>query len=511
MEPGHAARALGAEWASAGGLAWSPSGDEIWFTATRGDGPKSLWAVSLDGRLRPLAQTAGTLTLRDVAPDGRLLASRETRLLEMAAIVEGQPAPRSLSWLDWSRVADVSADGQRVLFDEGGVAAGGRFLVYLRRIEDGSTVRLGEGRAMALSSDGHYALALHPEQRTRLRLLPLGEGKPIDLPPTGLEYQWVRYFPDGRRLLALASAPGQPLRLHVVPADGKPYAITPPGTVRNAALSPDGSRVALLSSEGKLLIHSTASDAAPAVVSRSETLAPLLWTSDGWLYVQLVGAYSQIPARIQRLHVATGRLEPWREAAPADAVGVNAITKVMLSQDARMIVFNYRRVLSELFVADGSARSFDPQADVLERGGRRAGGPCNRAARPRLPRPLDARWPQPPDRPRHRGDLSGAIARTTTRSCPRRVGGAAWCGAGTTRIIRCATRFSVNGPLGPEGALGGLLRRVGLVALRLPVVQRAEGRGPVPVLLEELRSTGAPAAAVSGEDQLDVLGDVLHP
>lgn len=357
VEPGRPARALTAEWASAGGLAWSASGDEIWFTATRGDGPKSLWAVGLGRQLRPIAQTAGTLTLRDVGPDGRILASRETRLLEMAAVVEGETAPRNLSWLDWSRVADVSEDGRRVLFDEGGVAAGGQFLVYLYRMEDGSTIRLGEGRAMALSPDGRSALTLHPEQRTRLRLLPLGEGKPMELPPTGLEYQWVRYFPDGRRLLALASAPGQPLRLYVLPPEGKPYAITPPGTIRNAAISSDGTKVALLSAEGKLLIYPTdASDAAATVVARTETLAPLLWTSSGWLYVQLLGAYSQIPARILRLHVSTGRLEPWREVGPMDPLGVNAITKVMLSADARTCVFNYRRVLSELFVAEVSAR-----------------------------------------------------------------------------------------------------------------------------------------------------------
>jgi hypothetical protein len=42
--------------------------------------------------------------------------------------------------------------------------------------------------------------------------------------------------------------------------------------------------------------------------------------------------------------------------APADSLGVNAITKVMVSQDARTVVFNYRRVLSELFVAESARR-----------------------------------------------------------------------------------------------------------------------------------------------------------
>jgi hypothetical protein len=35
---------------------------------------------------------------------------------------------------------------------------------------------------------------------------------------------------------------------------------------------------------------------------------------------------------------------------------VNAITKVMVSADARTVVFNYRRALSELFVATPATR-----------------------------------------------------------------------------------------------------------------------------------------------------------
>ena len=124
---------LSGEWTNVGGLAWHPSG-EIWFTAARDGAPKSLWAVDASGRTRAVAQIAGTMTLRDISPDGRVLASRDTALLEMEAVVDGQPS-RNLSWLDWSRVADVSTDGRRVLFDESGVAAGAEYLVYVRDLD----------------------------------------------------------------------------------------------------------------------------------------------------------------------------------------------------------------------------------------------------------------------------------------------------------------------------------------------------------------------------------------
>ena len=363
FEPGRSVRQLSGEWPGAGGLAWHPSGREVWFTATRDGSPKSLWAVTPSGRLRRVAQIAGTMTLRDIAPDGRILASRDTELLEMTARVTDVAAhatDRNVTWLDWSRVADISDDGLVILFDESGVGAGPQYRVYVHRLDDESTVLLGEGRAMGLSPDRRSALVLGTQERQHLRVLPLDGGKATEMPSTGLDYQWVRYFPDGQRLIALASEPGRPLRLYVQTLRGKPFPVTPPTVARNVAISPDGSRVAVLSADGRLAIYPTSEFGAtqPGAVQpvrTSGTLAPILWAQDDWLYVQHLGDYTQIPTRISRLHLATGRLEPWQEVAPADPVGVNAITKVMLSRNTRTLVFNCRRVLSELFVGEPSA------------------------------------------------------------------------------------------------------------------------------------------------------------
>jgi len=360
VEPNRPARSLSAEWANAGGLAWHPRLNEVWFTASRDGEPKSLWAATPSGDVRSVAQIAGIMTLRDLAPDGRALITRETEQLEMAVTSPGQPDQRNLSWLDWSRVADVSDDGQLILFDESGVAAGAHYMIYLYRNDTHSTVRLGEGRAMALSLDGRFALTLGVEPRTRFRLVPLaGEAAAtaVDLPATGLDYQWARYFPDGKRLLTLASEPDKPLRLYVQPLDGKPFPISPPLVVRNVAVSPDGQQVAVLTAKGKLVIYQTSEDGpAPREIATPQPLAPLLWSSGGWLYVQHIGAYTQIPTRVSRLHLSDGRLEHVQDIRPTDTLGVNAITKVMLSRDTRTLVFNYRRVLSELFVIEPGAR-----------------------------------------------------------------------------------------------------------------------------------------------------------
>src|SRR5262249_11761616 len=193
--------------------------------------------------------------------------------------------------------------------------------------------------------------------RTRLRLVPLGDGKQQELPPAGLEYQWARYFPDGKSLLALANEPGGALRLYVQRIGGGPAARAPPGTGRKTALSPYGTQVAILSADGKLMVYRVDRPGGGGrVVATREPLAPLLWTADDSLIVQHVGAYTQIPTRIPRFELASGKLEPLHDVGPADLLGVNAITKVMVSSNQRTIVFNYRRVLSELFVAEPGAR-----------------------------------------------------------------------------------------------------------------------------------------------------------
>ena len=68
------------DWAGFG-LAWAPSGTEIWFTATRpapGEFAPSLHAVSLSGVERPVYRAPDWLVLHDISEDGRVLLSRNT-------------------------------------------------------------------------------------------------------------------------------------------------------------------------------------------------------------------------------------------------------------------------------------------------------------------------------------------------------------------------------------------------------------------------------------------------
>lgn len=352
------ARELSTGWTSASGVAWHQRTGEVWFTAARKGGARSLWAVSREGRLRSIALSLGILTLRDISPEGRILVTRDERRLEMAGSLRGGPE-RSLTWLDWSRVQEVSPDGGIVLFDESGEGAGDSAVVYVHHAEGGSTVRLGQGRAMGFTPDASKVLVLPAWDRSELRLLPVDGGPAEIMPKTGLEYQWARFLPDGRHLFALAAdrtaTPPGGLRLWVHPwKGGKPVPISGEMMIRNAAISPDGAWVAMLTPQPALVLLSTGGNVPPRTLASEEPLAPLRWSADGeWLYVQHLQSYTGLPAKVSRLHVRTGGRELWKNLSPPDTMGVTDVTGVAISRDGGSYAYSYRRTLSDLYAVDG--------------------------------------------------------------------------------------------------------------------------------------------------------------
>jgi hypothetical protein len=292
------------------------------------------------------------LTLRDISPDGRVLISHESKRLEMAGRI-GPAKEQAFSWLDWSRAQDLSDDNRLILFDESGEAAGPHSLVYIQSVLDRSVVRLGEGVAMAFSPDSSTTL-IASESRRRLRLLPVTGGAAYELPDTGLKYQWTKYLPDGHRLLALASEPQKGLRLYIQQLDsGVIKPISPEMTIRNAAISPDGRRVAVLSPDNRLILFPT-DGGSSQVVPTTEPLAPLRWTASGdALYVQHLWRYNDLPARISLVHIPGGALRPWKEIMPLDRMGVTSVTGVVIGSDEQSYIYSFRRQQAELYVVEG--------------------------------------------------------------------------------------------------------------------------------------------------------------
>jgi dipeptidyl aminopeptidase/acylaminoacyl peptidase len=289
---------LSAGWYSVQGLAWSPDGGELWFTASENSKARSLHAVDLRGRARIVARVPGGLTIQDVAGDGRVLLTRDSVRSEIAGFFAGEARERALSWLDGSLVEHLSADGRTLLFSEIGEAGGAGYGAYVRATDGSAAVRLGAGMPLELSPDGSFALTLRRTPRQHLVLLPTGPGEPRSLPPHGLsDILAALWFPDGARVVVNGAEPGRGLRSYVQDLeDGALRPGTPEG-VWAQLVSPDGTLLATTGGQ-RLALHPLDGGEARPVAGALPGDRAAQWSPDGRaLYVF---RRDEIPCRVYR-------------------------------------------------------------------------------------------------------------------------------------------------------------------------------------------------------------------
>ncbi|HZQ23364.1 MAG TPA: protein kinase [Terriglobales bacterium] len=340
-------------WSSAFGLAWSPSGNEIWFTATATGFSRSLRGVTSSGKLRELLSAPGTLTLHDAGADGRALISRDAMRAGAVGLAPGEDKERDLSWQDWTVPNDISEDGKLVLFVEAGEAGGGQYAAFIRDTHGGSAVRLGEGSPVALSPDGKWALVLRQNlSPPQFALLPTGVGQQEMLSTSNIVPQTGQFFPDSKRILFFGHEPGHASRVYVMAlGGGKPQPITPEGFLLGSphAVSPDGKLVAAVNSDGIGLV-STEGGEPQAVRGTQPGDLPLRWAREpGTL---LVGTRGETSCPVWRLEIQTGNRTPWKTFSPADVAGVVGVACPRIAADEQHYVFGYVRDLSDLFLVE---------------------------------------------------------------------------------------------------------------------------------------------------------------
>ncbi len=346
-------RTLCSGGSSTQGLAWSPNGEEIWFTAAQVSNARGLYAVTLSGQKRPVALMPGVLTLHDIGRDGRVLLARDTWRREVTGLSAGENKERDLTWLDWSVPNDLSDDGKTLLFDEEGEGGGAAYSVYVRKTDGSPAIRLGEGRALALSPDQKWVISTPLMSPGQLFLLPTKAGEPKLLTQDGINHFGTRWFRDGKRILVLGNEPDHGVRLYVQDlAGGKPQAITPEGVVGLLySPSPNGQWVAAVGPDQRGYLYSVAGGEPRSIPGFAAADTPIAWSADGrWLYVYRSG---ELPAQIYRLELATGQKKLWKRLMPSDPAGVNIISPILVTPDGKSYVYGHRRILSDLYLVEG--------------------------------------------------------------------------------------------------------------------------------------------------------------
>lgn len=341
---------LSEPFASAQGLAWSSNG-EIWFTATRVGGNRSLHSATRGGKVRERLRVPGSLTLQDISRDGRLLVVRDTWRSEMVALAPGESKERDLTWLDWSLPAALSDDGKRVLFSETGEGGGAGYSVYVRNTDGSPAVRLGEGNAADLSPDGEWALAIvQSAQDPQLVAYATGAGERKVFSKEGLLVYGATFLPDGKQIVLTAREPGHGTRLYLRSFDGgKPQALTPEGYSGLGIVAPDGKWTVVAGPDRRRYLYPlSGGEPTPVPGLDREDLVDQRSLDGRFLFVH---RREEIPANVFRLEIANGRKEHWRTLMPADAAGVRSMS-IVPSPSGEAYLYTYVRTLSDLYLVE---------------------------------------------------------------------------------------------------------------------------------------------------------------
>lgn len=354
-------RNLSGEWFTIQGVAWSPNGKEIWFTASKSGVDRTLYAITLDGKQRMVLRLPGAVMIFDIFKDGRVLLMRASWRRELIGMTE-DGKQHDLSWLDYTYPADLAADGKTLLFDEEGgggsldysKSGGLSYAVYIRKTDGSPAVLLGEGGAVSLSPDGKSVIAQTQDAPSQLRLLTTGAGEAKELTKDNINHSWAHWFPDGKRILFSGNEPGgKGVRLYVYdPASGKSQPITAEGVNGTAfVISPDSQMVAGIGPDQKGYLYPVGGGEPRVIAGLNPGEQPITFgTDNSSLYIYQPG---ELPARVDRLDLRTGQRTLWKQLMPSDPAGVETIGPILMTPDAKTCVFGYHRMLADLYLVEG--------------------------------------------------------------------------------------------------------------------------------------------------------------
>ncbi|MGA9566289.1 MAG: protein kinase [Candidatus Korobacteraceae bacterium] len=354
-------KTLTRQWYGTQGLAWTPDGHEIWFTASELGLFHYISAVSLNKQLRLVTRVPGSLVIFDIWKDGHVLLARADRRREAMGLSPGATKERDLSWLDYSYPDDLSADGKTLLFDEEGIGGGVQYgvgqdltyAVYIRDTDGSPAVRLGEGGATSLSPDKKWVIIYTPSSPQQLRLLPTGAGESQPLTNDSINHHWAHWLPDGKRFVFSGNEAGKGVHYYIQDVSGgTPKAISPEGVDALAfAVSPDGQFVIGIGGDQKGYLYPTSGGDPRAVSGMEPGDIPINFSSDGHsIFSYRTG---EIPAKVYRVDLASGKKTVWKEIAPLDPTGISTIGPIQMTPDGKTYVYGFHRTVGDLYLVEG--------------------------------------------------------------------------------------------------------------------------------------------------------------
>lgn len=342
------------------GVAWSPSGEEVWAAATQTQGwADAIFAIGRNGKQRVVLRLPGIVRLHDVSRDGSILLSKESWRSGLQFRGPGDNKERDLSWLDYATLRDLSTDGTMVTFDDWGAAAGSTGLAYLRKTDGSAAIKLGQWSEPYLSPDGTRVLAFEATalNTAALTVLPTGAGETQKLPRAGLQQVTsIGWMPDGKAVY-FAGSDGHGWKMYIQElADGTARSVTPlillkRNHIESHMVSPDGKLMFARDVNGKGGLYPIAGGEARIIPGWLPEDIWVNWAADG--HSAFVYHDDKTSAPVYKIDLNTGKRELLMTLAPSDVAGVTTIIDVRMTANGKAYGYSFSRELSDLFQVEG--------------------------------------------------------------------------------------------------------------------------------------------------------------
>ena len=353
-------RVLTKEYESEQGLAWSPNGKEIWFTASDAAELNSLRAVDLGGQTRVVAAAPVRLHLQDIADDGLVLLASDDVNYRVGVGDSKSGKLQELSPFEYTVLSNISSDGSMILVNSFDIAGDTNYRLYVQRADGSPPVMVGHGAGAGFSPDGKWVAGVDPGHPENLSIIPTGVGEArIVHSPEGTHYLGVALLPDDKHLFITTEGSDRTPQSAV--QDIETGAVRPVGPKDRYAPSfvitlypgpsPDGKSCIETDGQGHYWVQSLENSSAHEFSGIAPGEKIINW--HGGTDNVFVAHPDGINVQIYDLNLSTGKRQLWTIFSPQDKTALAGHSMVYITPDGAHFGYEAHRVHSTLFIAKG--------------------------------------------------------------------------------------------------------------------------------------------------------------
>ncbi len=344
-------KVISTEWEALEGMAWTPDGKEVWYSAAESGDSYCVRASNEKGQESTVyCGTSGT-RLHDISPAGRALVSSDIDRFTMVMVEHALKVENYVSGVGLGLEPRLTPDGKELVYTDASERGGKDYGVYLKKMEDnGTAVRIGGGGyASDISNDGKFVLIVMPGEG-KVQLVPVGAGETQTLHWEGFQVSAANWFPDGQHILLVGNPAGQPLGLYETDRGGTAPKVLVKTAPLWADVTPDGESLLLLV-DGRLVQRSIRDGSEKKLRALGVGEAPVEWSTEAnHLFTRVFGSTS---IRIDKMDLRNEKRETWYEfkASNQDGALLNS-QQASITPDGRWMVFDYRIPLGQFYESE---------------------------------------------------------------------------------------------------------------------------------------------------------------